>query len=68
MNRQFGEIKHMVSSKGFGFIEPDGLTGDVFFHMSDCRAFKSLRQGQRVSFIIASSPKGPRASDVSVAG
>jgi CspA family cold shock protein len=64
--RLFGQISSLNDSRGFGFITCENGT-DHFFHMSGCRAFKSLRLYDRVSFTSVSSAKGPRAEDVSVA-
>jgi cold shock protein len=65
--RVFGQITNLNASRGFGFITSENGTGDAFFHMSGCRAFKSLRLYDRVSFALVSSAKGPRAEDVAVA-
>jgi CspA family cold shock protein len=64
-----GTIKRVVREKGFGFIRAeDGA--EHFFHRSGVRgvAFEQLREGQRVEFTPEPSTKGPRASDVRVAG
>lgn len=64
--RLFGQVTMMESSRGFGFITAENGT-DHFFHMSGCRAFKSLRLYDRVSFVSVSAAKGPRAEDIAVA-
>jgi CspA family cold shock protein len=60
-----GKVKWFNESKGFGFIEKDG-GGDVFVHFSAIQAggFKTLSEGQRVSFDITDGQKGPSAENV----
>jgi CspA family cold shock protein len=60
-----GTVKWFNDSKGFGFIEQDGGS-DVFVHHSAIRAdgFRSLQEGQRVSFDVVDGAKGPAAENV----
>ncbi len=60
-----GTVKWFNDAKGFGFIEQDGGK-DVFVHHSAIQGqgFKSLEEGQRVSFDIVDGAKGPAAANV----
>jgi len=60
-----GKVKWFNERKGFGFIEKDG-GGDLFVHHSAIQAegFKTLSEGQRVSFDVVEGPKGPAAENV----
>ena len=60
-----GTVKWFNGQKGYGFITEDGGT-DVFVHFSAIKGegFKSLEEGDRVSFDITDGTKGPQASNV----
>jgi cold shock protein len=61
-----GTVKWFNSSKGFGFIAPDGGGEDVFAHFSAIQAqgFKTLAENQKVSFDVTSGPKGKQAANI----
>ena len=64
-----GTVKFFNSSKGFGFISPEGGGKDVFVHASAVEAagMRSLDEGQRVSFEIQPDAKGPKAVNLQAA-
>ena len=64
-----GKVKWFNETKGFGFIEPEGGGKDVFVHYSAIQdqGFKTLREGQEVSFEVTEGPKGPQAINVTKA-
>lgn len=63
-----GTVKWFNEKKGFGFIEQEDGP-DVFVHFSGINGsgFKSLVEGDRVTFTVEQGPKGPSAVDVTVA-
>ncbi|MCY8164914.1 cold-shock protein CspD [Bacillus inaquosorum] len=60
-----GKVKWFNSEKGFGFIEVEG-GDDVFVHFTaiEGEGYKSLEEGQEVSFEIVEGNRGPQASNV----
>ena len=61
-----GTVKWFNESKGFGFITPEDGGKDVFAHFSAIQnqGFKTLAEGQRVSFEVTTGPKGLQASNI----
>jgi len=61
-----GIVKWLNDAKGFGFITPDGGGEDLFAHFSaiSMPGFKTLKEGQKVSFNVTAGPKGKLASNI----
>lgn len=62
-----GTVKWFNSDKGFGFITGDN-GNDVFAHYSQIQSdgFKTLEEGQAVTFDVVQGPKGPQAENIMV--
>lgn len=65
-DRQTGTVKWFNDEKGFGFITPENGGADLFVHFKAIKSdgFKSLKEGQKVSFIAEKGQKGMQASEV----
>ena len=63
---QTGTVKWFNDGKGFGFITPDNGGQDLFAHFSAIQGngFKTLAEGQKVSFTVTQGQKGPQAENV----
>ena len=61
-----GTVKWFKDDKGFGFITPDGGGDDLFAHFSEIRTegFKTLKEGQKVTFDEKMGPKGKQAANI----
>lgn len=64
-----GTVKWFNDAKGFGFITQEGGGEDLFAHFSAIQGsgFKTLKEGQRVSFDITAGAKGQQASNIRAA-
>ena len=67
-NRQIGTVKWFNDAKGFGFIAPES-GADVFVHFRSIQGsgFKTLTEGQKVSFVATQGQKGMQAEKVQMA-
>ncbi len=61
-----GTVKWFNEAKGFGFITQDDGGSDVFVHFSAINGsgFRTLAEGQKVSYDVQQGPKGPQAASV----
>lgn len=61
-----GTVKWFNNTKGYGFIEVEGVPGDIFVHYSAIKAdgFKTLDEGETVELEIEQAPKGQQAANV----
>jgi CspA family cold shock protein len=67
-NRQTGTVKWFNDEKGFGFITPQAGGGDLFVHFKaiESDTFKTLKEGQTVSFVAEQGQKGMQAAQVRI--
>jgi CspA family cold shock protein len=61
-----GTVKWFNDAKGFGFIKPDDGGEDLFAHFTAIKGqgFRTLKEGQKVSFEVTSGPKGKQATNI----
>lgn len=61
-----GTVKWFNDAKGFGFITPSNGGEDLFAHFKEIQGtgFKTLKEGQRVEFLVKRGPKGLQASQI----
>jgi CspA family cold shock protein len=67
INMASGNVKWFNDSKGFAFITPDDGSTDLFAHFSAIASdggFRSLSEGQRVTFDVTAGAKGQQASNI----
>ena len=64
-----GTVKWFNDSKGYGFVQAEGSDRDVFVHYTAIGGdgFKTLSEGQKISFELVEGPKGPQAANVAKA-
>lgn len=62
----YGKVKWFDGRKGFGFIEKEDGSGDVFAHYQEIvgEGYRTLQEGDRVSFDVTQSPKGEKATKI----
>ncbi|WDS36159.1 cold-shock protein [Pseudoxanthomonas sp.] len=62
----YGTVKWFNDAKGFGFIAPEDGSADVFAHHTaiNAKGFRTLLEGQRVSYEVTQGPKGAQASNI----
>ena len=68
--RMSGTVKWFSRVKGYGFIAPDGEESEVFVHFTgiEGEGYRNLEKGEKVSFVIEDTEKGPQAVQVRAEG
>jgi cold shock protein len=63
-----GIVKWFNDAKGFGFIKPDDGGKDLFVHLSAIQAggLTTLKEGERVDFVVTQGAKGPQATEIRI--
>ena len=63
-----GTVKWFNADKGYGFIQPDDGSADVFAHFSaiNSSGYRSLDEGDQVEYDVGQGPKGPQASNITL--
>ena len=65
---QTGTVKRFNKIKGYGFISADEGEAEVFVHFSEVEiaGYKELKEGQRISYVLADGERGPYATKVTI--
>jgi len=65
-----GTVKWFNNAKGYGFIEPEGGGDDVFVHYSAIKSegYRTLNEGQSVTYEVEQGPTGYHATEVLISG
>ena len=63
-----GTVKRFNKIKGYGFIKPDNRDAEVFVHFSEVEVagYKELKEGQRISYTLATGDRGEYATKVTI--
>jgi CspA family cold shock protein len=67
---QHGSVKKFIDGKGYGFIQPDDGSNDIFVHINNVENADYLQQGRRVSFEVVPDRRSgrPQARNVHIIG
>lgn len=65
-NRMTGTVKWFSRVKGYGFVAPDDGGKEIFVHFSgiEGEGYRNLEEGQKVTYTVEDTPKGPQAVSV----